>query len=125
MRVKWIALFSLLGVLLSLLGGGLGTQLTIAVSLSNYLLFFAASWVRHWRDHGKVAVRQQKFQLARHNADEDETLHRCKVCSRTEVDAADLDFRVSDDGEEYCLAHLPSRQAQVPPPLPQVEEHSG
>jgi len=29
------------------------------------------------------------------------------VCRRTERDNPDLEFRVSSNGEEYCLEHLP------------------
>ena len=39
-----------------------------------------------WRDRGRIAERQQQFQIARHTA-EDETLHHCKVCGRNEVNA--------------------------------------
>jgi hypothetical protein len=116
-RVKWLALLGLVGVTLNLLNGSNAERLAVVVSLSNYLLFFGGSWVRQWSEQGKVAVRQQQFQLAQHS-EEDETLHQCKVCARTELSSPDLEFRVASDGEEYCLAHLPSRQTQVPPPLP-------
>jgi hypothetical protein len=39
---------------------------------------------------------------------EDEALHRCANCGATELTNPNLEFRVSRDGEEYCLAHLPS-----------------
>lgn len=118
LRVKWIALASLLAVLMMAFDGTNAVRLAIFVSLGNYLLFFASTWVRQWREHGRIAERQQEFQLAVQPEEEDETLHHCKVCGRTELSSSDLEFRVASDGEEYCLAHLPSRQAQTPPPLP-------
>jgi len=39
---------------------------------------------------------------------EDEALHRCAHCGATELTNPSLEFRVARDGEEYCLAHLPS-----------------
>jgi hypothetical protein len=120
-KVKWLALIEAGWIMLSLMGGVMAEKVAIVVSLINYLVFFGPVWVRHWREQGKVAVRQQEFQLAK-LAEEEETLHRCKVCERTELSSPDLEFRVSSDGEEYCLAHLPSRQSQVPPPLPPAPE---
>ena len=43
----------------------------------------------------------------------DEPLHQCVVCKRTERDDADLEFRVSSNGEEYCLEHLPKPVEQT------------
>lgn len=117
-RIKWIGLAALVSVLMMALDGTNAVRLGIVVSLANYLLFFSSVWVRQWRERGQLAKRQQEFQLAAHSGDEEETLHHCKVCGRTELTSADLEFRVASDGEEYCLAHLPSRQSQSPPPLP-------
>lgn len=118
-RVKWIALISLFFVLMQALGGSMIERLAIAVSLANYLLFFGREWVRLWREQGRVAARQQKFQMAA-KTEPDTALHHCKVCGRTEITAPEYEFRVAADGEEYCQTHLPSRRAaaEVPPPLP-------
>ena len=43
-----------------------------------------------------------------------EPLHRCATCGATELSDPNLEFRVSRDGEEYCVPHLPS--AGVPRP---------
>ena len=117
-RVKWIALLSLFFVLMQMIGGPMILRLVIIVSLANYLLFFGREWVRLWREQGRAAARQQKFQRAARP--DDEALHRCKVCGRTEITAPEIEFRVAADGEEYCANHLPSRRAatEVPPPLP-------
>ena len=119
-RVKWIALLSLFFVLVQFIGGPMVLRLTILISLANYLLFFGREWVRLWREQGRAAVRRQKFQMAAVTA-EDEALHHCKVCERTEITAPEMEFRVAADGEEYCQMHLPSRRASadLPPPLPQ------
>lgn len=119
-RMKWIALLSLLGLLMQMADGSTAERLMIVVALSNYLLFFGREWVRLWREQGRARKRQQKFQLDSKVISEDEALHHCKVCGRTEVTAPETEFRVAVDGEEYCLAHLPSRRVatEVPPPLP-------
>ena len=119
-RVKWIALFSCVAVLFPLLTGTMGDRLIVGVSLLNYLLFFGPDWITYWREQGRTIRRQQKFKAVQ-TVEPEETLHHCKICGRTEATSPELDFRVADDGEEYCLAHLPSRRAsavEVPPPLP-------
>ena len=128
-RVKWIALFTLAGVALQLVTGGARDAVPILVALVNYLLFFGPSWLTYWREQGRTMARKQEFQVAQQR-DVEETLHHCKVCGRTEVSSPELEFRVASDGEEYCLAHLPSRRGltppvELPPPLPQEAEGKG
>ena len=108
-RVKWIALFTLGWVSLQFIASGTVDRLAILVALVNYLLFFAKSWLTYLREEGRTVTRRQQFQVAQ-GQEADETLHHCKVCGRTEVSSPDLEFRVADDGEEYCTAHLPSRR---------------
>ena len=78
-RVKWIALFSLGLVGLSLISGPAAMKLTILVALANYLLFFGPAWLTYWREQGRTVTRRQEFQVAQQREAE-ETLHHCKVC---------------------------------------------
>lgn len=57
------------------------------------------------KDRRKLAARQVKFQSLSKGAGS-QTLHECVVCKRTEKSDPDLEFRVAEDGEEYCLDHL-------------------
>ncbi len=120
-RVKWLALLTVFFLGLTFLGGDVSVRVGIVVALANYLLFFGPAWIAHWREQGRVVRRQQEFQMAQYEDSEEEAaLHHCKICGRTELSSPELDFRVAADGEEYCLAHLPSRQTlqEGPPPLP-------
>jgi len=36
----------------------------------------------------------------------EETFHCCFICKRTDKTAPHLEFRVADNGEEYCTEHL-------------------
>ena len=118
-RVKWIALFTLFLVLVQAITGSMVERFAIVVSFANYLVFFGSEWVRLWREQGRAVVRRQTFQAASRTG-EDEALHHCKVCGKTELTAPDLEFRVAADGEEYCQTHLASRreEADLSPPLP-------
>ncbi len=61
------------------------------------------------RQRGEVASRRRKFDMAK--IPEDESLHRCENCGKTERDDPELEFRVAEDGEEYCVDHPPGRSA--------------
>ena len=121
-RAKWLALLTFVFLALSFMSGPLVVRIGITVALVNYLVFFGPAWVEHWREQSRIAKRQQEFQTAQQDDEEDDAaLHHCRVCGRTEISSPELDFRVASDGEEYCLAHLPSRRGlqETPPPLPQ------
>jgi hypothetical protein len=105
LRVKWVALISLVPTLLALLFGPLVTKAAIVVSLLNYFLFFGPTAFSQARQRSSVQKRRIKF--AAKSLPSDEPLHRCAICKRTELDGPDLEFRVSRDGQEYCLEHLP------------------
>ena len=118
---KWLALMTFLILAWTFLGSPLAVRVGTAVALANYLLFFGPAWISRWREQGRIAKRQQEFQMAQHVEEDDAALHHCRICGRTEISSPELDFRVASDGEEYCLVHLPSRRGlpETPPPLPQ------
>jgi hypothetical protein len=104
-KVKWMAIISLILPLYLFLSAGALTKVAIVISLMNYVTFFgpiAISNARHSRD---VQKRRLKFNAG--SVPVDEPLHRCAVCKRTERDDPELEFRVARDGEEYCVEHLP------------------
>jgi hypothetical protein len=62
--------------------------------------------VRAVRNRHGTANRRRRFEG---NARaETEPLHHCATCGATELTNPNLEFRVSRDGEEYCLTHLPN-----------------
>ena len=109
MKIKWSALISAAFLALQFFKGDNALRAAIAVSLTNYLIFFGPELMRMARHGQKVASRRQRFRLAA--AVDEDSLHRCEVCSRTEISDPDLEFRVSSDGHEYCIEHLPAKPA--------------
>ena len=105
LKVKWLALFSLVLILLAFVYSPLVGKTAIVISLLNYILFFAPMAISNARHNRDVQKRRLKF--ASGSVPVDEPLHRCAVCKRTERDDAELEFRVARDGEEYCVEHLP------------------
>ncbi len=104
-KIKWVALFSLIFPGSVLLFGSLAERMIVLMCLGNYLLFFGPQFVRNRMDRKAVQDRRARFEAAKMPVTE--TLHRCEVCGVTEVSDPDADFRVVADGREYCTKHLP------------------
>jgi hypothetical protein len=104
LKIKWLAFISLALLLLELLWGSLSTKAAILVSFLNYFVFFGPPAYAKLQSRAAMDIRKRKFES---KASPEETLHRCVVCKRTERDSGELEFRVSRNGEEYCLDHLP------------------
>jgi hypothetical protein len=104
LKVKWLALVSLAPLLLELILGSLSTKAAILVSFLNYFVFFGPMIYSKLQTRTAADLRRRKYES---KAAPEDTLHRCTVCKRTEKDSPELEFRVSRNGEEYCLDHLP------------------
>jgi len=109
-KIKWVALFSLIFPAGILLLGPLAEKMVVVMCLGNYLLFFAPAYFRGALESQRVRGRRTRFEAAKLPADE--SLHRCTVCGATEHSNPDADFRVAADGREYCTTHLPGREEQ-------------
>jgi hypothetical protein len=105
LKIKWVALISLIPILLAFLSSSLLGKIAIVISLLNYVLFFAPMAISNARHNRDVQKRRLKF--AAGSVPVDEPLHRCAICKRSERDDPELEFRVARDGEEYCVEHLP------------------
>jgi hypothetical protein len=104
-KVKWLAWAGGLLLVLQFIGSDWGFRLTLLVAFANYFLFFGREIFLEAAHRRGVSERRRKFEASQ-RPDED-ALHRCAVCGRTEITIPDLEFRVSRDGQEYCVDHLP------------------
>lgn len=107
-KVKWLAWLSGAQIVLSFLSHGNDYRAAVLISLANYGIFFGRDIIHAARTRKSVAERRSRFERA--SLPEEAALHSCEVCHRTEKSDPQLDFRVSKNGHEYCLEHLPSRQ---------------
>ena len=79
--------------------------LTYGLAFFPYLVW-AIPRLYHGRKYrNQLNARRVKFQ-SQSNDSRGRTLHRCVVCNRTELSNPQLDFRVAENGDEYCLDHL-------------------
>jgi len=105
LKLKWAALISLIypwGILLVI--GPVQVKMMIVICLLNYIVFFGPQLIRNALSRQKASVRRAKFEAAK---DTSPNLHRCEVCGVTEISNPDAEFRVAEDGHEYCTQHLP------------------
>ena len=105
-KVKWLAWVSAALLILGFATSPNSYRVALIASLANFFIFFGPELVRAARNRQQTATRRRRFE---ENArPEEEALHHCATCGATELTNPNLEFRVSRDGEEYCLAHLPS-----------------
>src|SRR6266853_4000137 len=104
-KVKWLAWFSGLLLVFGFVFNGWDYRFAVAAAFANYFLFFGKEIFHEAVLRREVDVRRRRFVSAQRP--DEEALHRCEVCGRTEQSAPDLEFRVAKDGHEYCTEHLP------------------
>lgn len=109
-KVIWMAWFTAAVLLFMFLVAPFGIKLSMLVSMVNFLIFFGPELITSARFRHQVRERRSQFEKAQITADAEFAMHKCQVCGRTEHTNPELEFRVATDGEEYCAAHLPSKQ---------------
>jgi len=110
LKLKWVALISLLWPAYILVTGSLPVKMIVIMCLGNYLIFFAPSMIRRSRENRQTTQRRARFEAGK---DSSPTLHRCEACGITEATDPHADFRVASDGKEYCTRHLPNETIKV------------
>lgn len=108
LKVKWIAWIMAALLLAGFVVGSNAQRIVVLAAFSNYLIFFGPEIIHDARHRREVSTRRRRFEVA--TAPESEPLHKCAICGATESSDPNLEFRVSRNGEEYCLAHLPGAQ---------------
>jgi len=112
LKIKWIAWIYAGFLLLGFVTQSNSYRFALLAALSNYLLFFGPGVIQDLRQRKEVAGRRKRFEVQ--SRSEEEPLHRCHTCGATELSDPSLEFRVSRDGEEYCIAHLPKIETPAP-----------
>jgi membrane associated rhomboid family serine protease len=107
MKIKWLAWIYAAILLAGFVVNAMSYRLAMIAAFSNYFIFFGPEVFHQLRHRKDVATRRKRFEV-QSTRSEAEPLHKCATCGATEVSNPDLEFRVSRDGEEYCLPHLPS-----------------
>ena len=107
-KLSWIAIISTLFTVVGTLGQPPVFAATLGAVFVNYLLFFhrelrtSLGLLHLTRKSGAKSMFQRLDAVV-----ESSSLHHCEHCGRTELSNPDLDFRVTRNGFEYCIEHLP------------------
>lgn len=111
-RIKWLAWIYGALLILGFFTGSNSYRAALIAAFANYLIFFGPDIIHQARHRRGVSERRQRFEKDVRDASV-EPLHKCATCGRTELTDPDLEFRVSRNGEEYCLEHLPKAPSPV------------
>lgn len=82
-----------------------GSRLPIVFSLLNFFVTFAPGFFKGMSQKAVVTERRMRFNSGK--TPEGTFFHKCHQCGKTDVDDAKLEFRVTADGEEYCVVCRP------------------
>src|SRR5881392_3041463 len=104
-KIKWLAWIYAAFLMLGFFLGPNSYRAALIAVFINYFIFFGPEIIHQARHRHDVSTRRRRFEVQSRSPTE--TLHRCALCGATELSDPNLDFRVAQDGEEYCMAHLP------------------
>ncbi len=111
-KVKWLAWADVAWLGFKFLVLGNDFRMALLAVLAGFFVFFGGQIFQGIQHRQRVSGRRQRFEEAQPS--DEEAMHRCAVCGRTEHTAPDLDFRVARDGQEYCVEHLPKAAPAEP-----------
>lgn len=103
-KIKWLALLSIVFGAYRFVVGGFATRLQIGAAVVGFLLFFGRDILLGMRYRQRRSARQ-----AERTAREEEPRHVCYVCGKTDKSHPQLDFRYCSKcaGDQcYCPEHI-------------------
>lgn len=112
-QVRWLALlngilllrFTMSAVAIPTQPPGLGAA-PLVLGMLPYLVVFVPKFFYYLAHRGQAAARQSRFRAKQ--VPTGEAFHTCANCGITDRDRPDLEFRVAEDGEDYCPNCRPS-----------------
>ena len=116
MKIKWLAWIFAAFLIFGFVVGTNSYRMALLAAFSNYFIFFGPELWHQARHRKEVSARRKRFEVQTRS--EAEPLHKCATCGATELSDPNREFRVSRDGEEYCIEHLPSATAATPTTAP-------
>jgi hypothetical protein len=98
-KIKWIAWIAA-GMMAFTMVSSPSQILPIFFANIAFAIAFGPEFIRNRLHAAKVQSRRQRFEAAQIPAED--AFHRCVACGKTEHDDRHLEWRVAEDGEEYC-----------------------
>lgn len=98
-KMKWVAALSA-GMTAFIVIGNPALLLPVLLAHLNFFVAFGPGFLSERARMAQVASRRGKFESAQ--LPQGTFFHQCSVCKKTELDDAQLEFRVLDSGDEIC-----------------------
>ena len=77
----------------------------LIICISNYLIVAIPLFIAHSKNRGSTHVRRKRF--GREFSDKQQAFHTCHSCGANDITHPEAEFRVAQDGNDYCSDHLP------------------
>lgn len=103
-QVRWFALLEAVFLVLAVFQSPLYI-IFVLLGYGNYILWAGIPALRGQAGVVSSVKRKRKFEKAKGSPES--AFHRCNNCKKTEITDPELEFRMAEDGNEYCLDHLP------------------
>ena len=104
-QVRWLAILIAVFLILGLLSQPFYYIGYAVLGFGNYALWAGIPALRGQARMMESAGRRRKFEKSK--ASPEDAHHRWKKSDRTEISDPGLEFRMAEDGEEFCEDHLP------------------
>jgi hypothetical protein len=98
-KMKWVAALSA-GMTAFVVMGNPALLFPVLLAHLNFFIAFGPGFLSERARMAQVASRRSRFDSAK--PAQGTFVHQCSVCKKTELDDAQLDFRVLDSGDEIC-----------------------
>lgn len=105
-KIKWVAWIGA-GMMFFVVASSPIMIIPIFFANIAFLTAFGPDFVRSRLQMAEVGQRRKRYEDAQ--LSKDEAFHHCAQCDKTEHDDRHLEWRVTDDGEEYCSACRPPK----------------
>jgi hypothetical protein len=103
-QVRFLGMLMAGGILVGIISAPLLLPF-FTVAFANYILWAGIPALRGTVRVIESGKRKKRFNSAKTSASE--AFHTCVVCRKTDVSDPHMEFRIGQDGEEYCTGHLP------------------
>ena len=108
-KIKWFALLTWIGFVLTFVSGDWSTRLSVAAAVANFFVFFGSSIL--WR--AKLGQRHMAGQAKRFAVRPPSFNHKCETCGITDASHPKMDFRYCSQctaDQCYCSDHIRSHE---------------
>lgn len=108
-QIRFLGMFAGAMVLLAAIGQPILFPFYLVV-YANYFVWAAIPALRGTARIMEAGTRKRRFNAGK--TSDSGAFHTCAVCKKTDVSDPQLEFRIGEDGQEYCTHHLPDSAFQ-------------